>query len=71
LTNYLNWCTQNYYKGNGGQGSLVLSSISFDLTITGMLSPLCIGETVVLFPEGLDLEELGRWVRKRKYSVIK
>ncbi|MCU4782598.1 amino acid adenylation domain-containing protein, partial [Bacillus cereus] len=71
LTNYLNWCTQNYYKGNGGQGSLVLSSISFDLTITGMLSPLCIGETVVLFPEGLDLEELGRWVQKRKYSVIK
>ncbi|MCP1399218.1 non-ribosomal peptide synthetase [Bacillus thuringiensis] len=71
LTNYLNWCTQNYYKGNGGQGSLVLSSISFDLTITGILSPLCIGETVVLFPEGLDLEELGRWVQKRKYSVIK
>ncbi|MCU4776825.1 amino acid adenylation domain-containing protein [Bacillus cereus] len=71
LTNYLNWCTQNYYKGNGGQGSLVLSSISFDLTITGMLSPLCIGETVVLFPEGLDLEELGSWVQKRKYSVIK
>lgn len=71
LTNYLNWSTQNYYKGNGGQGSLVLSSISFDLTITGMFSPLCIGETVVLFPERLVLEELGGWVRKRKYSVIK
>ncbi|RKH18898.1 amino acid adenylation domain-containing protein [Corallococcus sp. CA047B] len=56
LVNYLAWCTQAYDVVNG-RGAPVHSSISFDLTITGLFSPLLVGQPVVLLPErdGIDV----------------
>src|SRR5689334_8177653 len=50
LTNYLSWCTQAYRVAEG-QGAPVYSSLGFDLTITGLFSPLLVGRPVVLVPQ--------------------
>jgi amino acid adenylation domain-containing protein len=51
VVNYLAWCREAYL-GRGGEGSLVHSSISFDLTVTSLFAPLIDGQTVELAPHG-------------------
>lgn len=58
LVNYLTWCVQAYPLPEG-QGSPVHSSISFDLTVTSLLSPLVSGRAAFLLPEGLGVELLS------------
>ncbi len=76
LVNYLTWC-QRAYPLEQGQGSPVHSSISFDLTITSLLSPLVSGRAATLLPEGLGVELLGETLRRDAaageipYSLIK
>jgi amino acid adenylation domain-containing protein/non-ribosomal peptide synthase protein (TIGR01720 family) len=57
LVNYLLWC-QKAYPISMGQGSPVHSSISFDLTVTSLFSPLISGHCVTLPPEDLGVEGL-------------
>ena len=71
LANYLSWCTKAY-SVEQGEGSLVHSSISFDMTITGLFSPLLVGGKVELLPEDKGVETLAKTLRnKSNFSLVK
>ncbi|MGW1429743.1 non-ribosomal peptide synthetase [Streptomyces sp. NPDC002431] len=72
VLHYLDWCRQAY-RADEGDGAPVHSSLSFDLTVTGLFLPLLCGTTVTLVPEdehpvaGLaDLLSSGR-----RFSFVK
>jgi amino acid adenylation domain-containing protein len=50
VLHYLDWCYQAY-RAREGDGAPVHSSLSFDLTVTGLFLPLLAGTTVTLVPE--------------------
>lgn len=62
LVNYLSWATKAY-RVRAGQSAPVHSSISFDLTITSLYSPLMVGGTVDLLPDDLGVDTLARALR--------
>ncbi|WP_017653098.1 non-ribosomal peptide synthetase [Fortiea contorta] len=71
LVNYLNWCTQAYqvYQGSG---TLVHSSLGFDLTITSLFSPLLVGAQVELLPENQSIDNLAQTLKARtNLSLVK
>ncbi|WP_443193781.1 amino acid adenylation domain-containing protein [Nostoc sp. UHCC 0926] len=71
LVNYLTWCTQAYAVSLG-EGSTVHSTLAFDLTITGLFSPLLVGRQVELIPEDQSMESLGNALRNHtNYSLVK
>jgi amino acid adenylation domain-containing protein/non-ribosomal peptide synthase protein (TIGR01720 family) len=71
LVNYLHWCTQAY-RVKEGTGTLVHSSLAFDLTITSLFSPLLVGCTVELLPENQSIDALGNAiVQKTNLSLVK
>lgn len=71
LINYLRWCTQTYCVAEG-HGSPVHSSLSFDLTITSLWSPLLSGREIQLLPEREGPEGLGVALREqRDWSLVK
>lgn len=53
LVNYLSWATKAY-RVDEGCGSIVHSSISFDLTVTSVFAPLLAGKSVLLVPESIE-----------------
>ncbi|MDK0523855.1 amino acid adenylation domain-containing protein [Streptomyces sp. ML-6] len=49
VVNYLHWCDRNYPAGApGGVGSVLYSSVTFDLTITALFLPLIQGRQLVI-----------------------
>lgn len=71
LLNYLTWCTQSY-PIKQGKGTTVHSSLAFDLTITGLFSPLLVGRQVELIPEDQSIESLGNKLRQESnLSLVK
>ncbi|HET9712382.1 MAG TPA: amino acid adenylation domain-containing protein, partial [Pyrinomonadaceae bacterium] len=72
LVNYLqNWCV-NAYEVEKGNGAPVHSSISFDLTITGLFGSLLAGKTVVLVPESERIEGLAEVLKNQPgFSLVK
>ncbi|WP_067777339.1 non-ribosomal peptide synthetase [Nostoc sp. NIES-3756] len=71
LVNYLAWCSQAYTV-HQGEGAAVHSSMSFDMTITGLFSPLLVGNKVELLPEHQGLESLANALQnKSNYSLVK
>ncbi|NEQ48311.1 MAG: amino acid adenylation domain-containing protein [Leptolyngbya sp. SIOISBB] len=71
LANYLNWATQAY-EVESGNGSLVHSPLSFDLTITSLFAPLLVGRPVELLPGNADLETLSQILMQRSHlSLVK
>jgi amino acid adenylation domain-containing protein len=69
LTNYLQWAVEAYDVA-GGCGAPVHSSISFDLTVTSLFTPLLIGRSVFLLPDGI--ESLAEALLQRtNYSLVK
>jgi amino acid adenylation domain-containing protein len=71
LANYLSWCAKAYAVRDG-LGAPVHSSISFDLTVTGLLAPLVVGRRVDLLDENLGIEQLSEALRRsRDYSLVK
>jgi amino acid adenylation domain-containing protein len=63
LSNYLDWSRQ-YYQVERGYGSIVHSSLAFDLTITSLFLPLVTGRTVLLVPEEQGIEGLVAMIRR-------
>lgn len=71
LFNYLNWAGQ-YYNVAAGNGSVVHSSLAFDLTITSLFPALLHGKPVVLVPEERAVEHLAETIRQGQYfSLLK
>ncbi|MEV0187406.1 amino acid adenylation domain-containing protein, partial [Kitasatospora purpeofusca] len=58
LVNYLAW-TVDTYASHGTGGAPLFSSISFDLGIPDLFTPLVCGQAVTLLPDGLDTASLG------------
>jgi amino acid adenylation domain-containing protein/non-ribosomal peptide synthase protein (TIGR01720 family) len=71
LVNYLTWATQAYEVAQG-TGTIVHSSLAFDLTITSLLSPLLVGRTVELLPSDPSIETLSQALSQRtNLSLVK
>jgi amino acid adenylation domain-containing protein len=71
LVNYLSWCVRTYPLATGA-GTLVHSPFNFDLTLTGLLAPLLVGQVVGLLPEGAPIDALSRALHEgAAYSLIK
>jgi amino acid adenylation domain-containing protein len=71
LVNYLSWAEKAYDAGSG-RGAPVHSSVSFDLTVTGLYTPLMAGRTVVMLPEEGEIEALVRtFADEGGYSLVK
>ena len=71
LRNYLVWALRNYRVAEG-KGSLVHSSISFDLTVTSLFTPLLVGGSVTLLSEGADIAEIASALdEETDYSLVK
>ena len=71
LVNYLLWC-KKAYPIMEGQGSPVHSSISFDLTVTSLFTPLISGHCVTLLPEDLGVEALEILLdQENDFSLVK
>ncbi len=71
LTNYVWWAARAYDVA-GGSGAPVHSSVSFDLTVTGLFTPLVVGRAVTLLPEQGEIEALVRTlVDPGGYSLVK
>ncbi|MFF2548450.1 amino acid adenylation domain-containing protein, partial [Kitasatospora sp. NPDC058063] len=58
LANYLRW-TVGSYAAHGNAGAPLFSSISFDLGIPDLFTPLITGQSVHLMPMDLDTATLG------------
>ncbi|WP_345017459.1 amino acid adenylation domain-containing protein, partial [Streptomyces shaanxiensis] len=58
LANYLSWTT-DAYAAQGTGGAPLFSSISFDLGIPDLFTPLITGRPVTLLPTDLDTAALG------------
>ena len=59
VSNYLAHTSCEYLDKRGVRDSIVSSTLSFDATLTTLLSPLCIGGTVELLGEDDSLEKLA------------
>lgn len=71
LTNYAKWSAVKYGLKHGN-GSIVHSSIAFDLTITGLLVPLVAGQRVRLVAPGGGVEVLEEAITDGSdYSLVK
>ncbi|MDW3192771.1 MAG: amino acid adenylation domain-containing protein [Cytophagales bacterium] len=58
LRNYLNWAS-DYYFNDGVAGNFGLfTSISFDLTLTSIFSPLSRGKSLSIFPMDTGVDEI-------------
>ena len=71
LLNYLLWAVSTYDLG-AGTGSLVHSSVGFDLTVTALLGPLLAGQRVILLPAAPGLGGLVAGIRAaRDLTLVK
>jgi amino acid adenylation domain-containing protein len=71
LVNYL-WWAKSAYAVSSGRGAPVHSSVSFDLTVTGLFTPLLAGRTVVMLPEEGEIEALVRALTEEgDFSLVK
>ncbi len=56
LTNYLQHCGAAYLSE--AEGSVVHTSVGFDLSVTSLLAPLTVGKKVVMVPDDIGVEAL-------------
>ena len=69
LTNYLHWAVEAYEVARGC-GAPVHSSISFDLTVTSLFTPLIAGRSVFLLPDGIE-SLADALLQRTNYSLVK
>ncbi|HUC10576.1 MAG TPA: amino acid adenylation domain-containing protein [Stellaceae bacterium] len=71
VVNYLAWARARYAVAEGA-GAPVNSSISFDATVTSLITPLVSGRRVELLPEQDEIEHLCAALRsERDFSLVK
>lgn len=71
LTNYLLW-TVDHYAARGPGGSPFFTSISFDLGMPSLFTPLLTGQPVTLLPDPMDTADLGALLADgAPYSFVK
>jgi amino acid adenylation domain-containing protein len=71
LANYLLWAMKEYGP-DARRSALVHTSISFDLTITGLFTPLTLGGRVELLAEDAGIDGLSAVLRgSTKYGLVK
>jgi amino acid adenylation domain-containing protein len=70
LANYLNWAIAAYKLEPGG-GSVMHSSLSFDLTVTSLYPVLLSGGCVTVLPQAAGVEELAASLEGSNYSLLK
>lgn len=72
LLNYLLWAVEAY-KVVEGNGTPLATSLSFDLTVTSLFTPLLAGRPVTVLPEQVGPEMLGEEMagQPEHYSVVK
>ncbi len=71
LHNYLSWATRNYDVASG-HGAPVHSSLSFDLTVTSLFTPLLVGRPVHLVREEVGIEGLREALETANgFSLVK
>jgi len=70
LVNYISWAAQIYVK-NEPLNFPFYTSLSFDLTITSLFTPLITGNTVVVYPEQQYDNIVERIIDHNKVGVIK
>jgi amino acid adenylation domain-containing protein/FkbM family methyltransferase len=71
VVNYLSWCTEAY-RVSDGRGAPSHSPVSFDLTVTSLLAPLCAGRTVTILPDEVAGAGLAESLRSESgYSLVK
>ena len=71
LCNYLNWVARTF-EVDKGTGCPVISSIGFDLTVTSLLTPLIVGNTVHFMKNGDEINALAESMSQgADYSLIK
>lgn len=63
LSAYLAWARERY-AGDGGNGTLLASEITFDFTQTCLWLPLIAGETLHFAPSGARVEDLPALLRE-------
>ncbi|OYD09085.1 hybrid non-ribosomal peptide synthetase/type I polyketide synthase [Paludifilum halophilum] len=70
LVNYLCWAAKQYVRGEKVNFPLY-TSLSFDLTVTSLFTPLITGNTIVVYPGSSKEILIERIVRDNKVGVVK
>lgn len=70
LFNYIDWAAKNYVK-NERRNFALYTSLSFDLTITSIFSPLVTGNTIIIYSNDYPQLLLEDIVRDNRVEVIK
>jgi amino acid adenylation domain-containing protein len=71
VVNYLWWAIQNY-SPSAGQGAPLHSSLSFDLSVTSIFTPLLTGRCLKLLSSDHEVEALGSALKTTpNYTLVK
>ncbi|WP_218618665.1 non-ribosomal peptide synthetase [Paenibacillus sp. P3E] len=70
LLNYIDWAKETYVQGVGDSFALY-SSISFDLTVTSIFTPLICGASIVIYQDDGSEFILSKILRENRCSVLK
>jgi len=70
LVNYIAWAAKVYLEGEKLNFPLY-SSISFDLTVTSIFTPLVTGNQIVIYAGGDKSSLIGRIVGENKVGIVK
>src|SRR5688572_12526704 len=70
LTNYLTWAASTFLTAKRGQCP-VHSSLSFDLVVTSLFTPLLTGHSLVLLPDGEELDALATGLTENRFDLFK
>ena len=70
LTNYIWWAGKTYFKDTA-EAMALYSSISFDLTVTSIFTPLILGNKIVIYDNDDAEFVLYKILRENKVSVVK
>lgn len=70
LTNYIFWAAKTYFK-SADEAIALYSSISFDLTVTSIFTPLIGGQKIVIYDNDDGEFILSRILEENKVTVVK
>ena len=70
LVNYINWAANRYVK-NEHMNFPLFTSISFDLTVTSLFTPLITGNGIVIFGEESSELQIERIIEDDRIGIVK